>query len=127
MLPLLQLRWGPIRASIAVGICWGVWHVPAHFVPSTGQHLVFVTLLCIALSCIFTWFYNASGGNLCVLVVLHGCVNGADAVAACVFPGVNENVEMAALVTLIALVTTFVTWLGSAADFPITALDVKSE
>lgn len=126
MLPLLQLRWGPIRASIAVGVCWGVWHVPARFVPGTGQHILFVTLLCIALSCIFTWFYNASGGNFWVLAVLHGCVNGADAVAARVFPGVNENVEMAALVALLALAVAFVTRLGPAVDSPITALDVKS-
>ncbi|MCC6795739.1 MAG: CPBP family intramembrane metalloprotease [Candidatus Hydrogenedentes bacterium] len=125
MLPLLQHRWGPIRASIAVGVCWGVWHVPARFVPSTGQHIVFVTLLCIALSCIFTWFYNASGGNLWVLAVLHGCVNGADAVVARVFSGVNENVEMAALVALLAIITVVITRLGCPANSPIATTNVN--
>lgn len=32
----LQNRWGPLRASILLGVIWGLWHLPLFFIPSTG-------------------------------------------------------------------------------------------
>ena len=77
-LPLLQARLGALVAGIAVGAVWGLWHLPLFLVGGTPQHsLPFGIYLvqAVALSVVFAWVYNASGGSLFVVLLLHASLD----------------------------------------------------
>ena len=124
LLPLLQRRWGPIRASLSVGVCWGLWHSPAFLVTGTGKSggaggLVVLTILCVVLSTIFTWVFNASGGRLSVLILLHGCFNGSLDAGDLLFPNAEPDLYVAIALLVIAVTLTATTRLGSPARTPL--------
>lgn len=76
-LPHLQERYGALGASLAIGFTWGLWHLP-QFYPgfSTMAVLSFVTPL-VAMSLVYTWLFNAAGGSVWPVFLLHGCTNVA--------------------------------------------------
>jgi membrane protease YdiL (CAAX protease family) len=64
-LPRLQLRYGPLWASLILGALHGLWHIPAVFTALFGP-LPFADLLPFILSNLFatvlyTWVYNHTG------------------------------------------------------------------
>src|SRR5919199_4382130 len=84
-LPRLQERYGPLLASVILGVLWALWHLPAYFV--SGQvvdHKVgfgdldrllyllpLLVLMAIPSRVVMTWFYNnalAAGGVGVVLL-----------------------------------------------------------
>lgn len=38
MLPKLEERWGPLPSAVAVGLAWGLWHLPLFYMPGSSQH-----------------------------------------------------------------------------------------
>jgi uncharacterized protein len=74
----LQLHHSALAASICVGIAWALWHWPLVFWPGTLLYhvpfLLYLVQVC-ALSIIFAWLYNATGGSLLVTILFHGSVN----------------------------------------------------
>lgn len=124
MLPVLQDRMSPIRASAIVGFWWGLWHTPAFLVPSSGKSggimgLFLFVLLCTALSAVFTWVFNGSAGSLLVTILLHGCVNGGLDAADIAYPSVKPDLVWALLLLIIAIGLAAKTRLGGAAAVPI--------
>ncbi len=120
MLPLLQCRLGPLRASLAIGLCWGLWHAPAFMFEGTGKSggitgLVVFTILCTVLSVIFTWVFNASGGSLAITILLHGCFNGSLDAADLLFPGAEPDLYVAVALLVMAVVLALGTRLGAPA------------
>ena len=79
-LPQLQRRYTALASSLVIGSVWAFWHWPNFVIPSDPvpwwQPLAFVPLI-MALSVVFTWVYNSTGGSLFAVVVLHGAVNTA--------------------------------------------------
>jgi hypothetical protein len=72
--PLLQGFLNPLRVSLVLGLIWGVWQLPLHFVNDTLQSalpVLHIILQAIALSVLFTWLYNKSGGSLPVAILFH--------------------------------------------------------
>lgn len=81
-LPNLQQKWGPVTASIVIGIVWALWHLPQFFRTDTfhaqmGLGLLPVYVVAeIALATIITWVYNKTGGSLLVGgIILHNADN----------------------------------------------------
>lgn len=85
-LPRLQKSYGPLTASLIIGIIWGVWHLPTFFAPLgvlsamvTAVGLVFIipyTLTTIANSIFMTWLYNKSKASaLLAGIVWHAAIN----------------------------------------------------
>jgi membrane protease YdiL (CAAX protease family) len=81
-LPHLQRKWGPLIASIIIGIVWALWHLPQFFRPETFHYqmgLQFLPVYVIAeitLAIIITWVYNKTGGSLLVGgIILHNADN----------------------------------------------------
>jgi membrane protease YdiL (CAAX protease family) len=73
-LPHLQRRYSALVSSLILGLVWAFWHFP-NFPAFTPSDLpVFVPRL-IALSVIFTWVYNSTGGSLFAVAVLHGAID----------------------------------------------------
>ncbi len=84
MLPELQSRGSALRASLIVGLVWGLWHLPAFLLPATGKEgadivsLVLFTILTIVLSILFTWVFNSARASLLLVVLLHGSFNASE-------------------------------------------------
>jgi len=77
-LPRLQERFGPVLASIVVGVLWAVWHYPLHIARDGGltPSLFWFTLGVVGASFSYTWLHNASGGSLFLVIMLHAGENG---------------------------------------------------
>jgi len=77
-LPRLQDRMGPLPASLVLGLIWGLWHLPLFFIPGNfHQHIppVLFILQDVALSVVFTWLYNGTGGSLLLVHLFHAASN----------------------------------------------------
>lgn len=80
LLPRL-LPLGEIRATLLLGLVWGLWHLPALLIglnypgqPLCAALLVFaVNALLLAFP--FTWLYTASKGSPFVVGVMHAVLN----------------------------------------------------
>lgn len=77
--PLLQVRYRSVRAALLVGAVWSLWHAPLFLLEGTSQAATSpatFALGALALSVLFGWVWNASSGNLLLLVLLHAAWNG---------------------------------------------------
>jgi len=71
-LPRLQARYGALKASLLVGLLWGVWHFPMFVVQEVNLRLLLISpLYFIAGSIVFTWLCNRSGALLPIAVAAH--------------------------------------------------------
>ncbi|MBD1844744.1 CPBP family intramembrane metalloprotease [Cyanobacteria bacterium FACHB-63] len=78
LLPRLQRRFSALWASIILGIIWSIWHLPLFFTPGTVQQQLPIALFFLnttALSILFTWLFNRTGGSVVIAIVLHTAVN----------------------------------------------------
>jgi len=75
------LRLGDIRASLLIGLIWGVWHLPLLLAglnyPGVNIWLAIIvfTFVTVGLSFTYTWFYVASSGSVLVAAVFHASTN----------------------------------------------------
>jgi uncharacterized protein len=86
-LPRLQASHSALRASLFLGLIWGLWHIPLYFVPGTGQFETIsggtsatfaigaFVVWTIGLSILFTWLFNETRGSLIVVILFHTSVN----------------------------------------------------
>jgi len=76
----LQERFGVLRASLLIGLVWGMFHLPLWFIPgdphSTQPFPAFV-ILTITVSLVYAFLYNASGQKLIIPVLFHAMWNTA--------------------------------------------------
>jgi membrane protease YdiL (CAAX protease family) len=86
-LPRLQERYGPMGATLVLGVVWALWHLPVFFVDPRSSHgitdtvvlggMVLLTAIGIVLYTFFyTWIYNHTG-SLLLMMLLHGGFNAA--------------------------------------------------
>lgn len=78
MLPLLQRRLSPIWASLALGLVWGLWHMPAFLMSGTPQSAWDFSPFVIgamAISVILTPLFNSSGGSILLAMLFHFQIN----------------------------------------------------
>ena len=74
----LQQKYNAFTASMIVGIIWGAWHLPAFLIPWSTQHnlpLFLFLLHDLALSVIFTWIFNNTGGSILMSMLAHAAFN----------------------------------------------------
>jgi uncharacterized protein len=80
LLPRL-LPLGEIRASVLLGVIWGVWHLPLILAGlnypgvNVWMAIIIFTFVTVALSFTYTWFYVASSGSVLVAAVFHASTN----------------------------------------------------
>jgi membrane protease YdiL (CAAX protease family) len=89
-LPRLQLRHSPIRATLILGLVWGIWHIPLY-------GLGFVGPICFVF--FYTWLYNRTGSIL-LCILLHASFTPA--LDHLVLRDDNTTVDATILATLIA-------------------------
>jgi uncharacterized protein len=77
-LPALQERYSWRVSSLILGAVWGMWHLPLFYIADTAQsHLPFALFMMstLALSILFAWLFNRTGGSVLPALVLHTAVN----------------------------------------------------
>ncbi len=77
-LPLLQRRFSPFWASVILGTVWGIWHLPAFYISTLNQSnfsFPLFLILNITLVMFMTYAYNATRGNIPLMIVIHWTYN----------------------------------------------------
>ena len=77
-LPRLQQRLGPLKASLLLGLIWGLWHIPLFGIPGNFHHPIPLGLFIlqdVALAVVMTWIYNHTGGSLLLIHLFHAASN----------------------------------------------------
>jgi membrane protease YdiL (CAAX protease family) len=88
----LQTRFGPLRASILIGVIWAVWHLPLFILVEgydnagsgvMGVASTFVGFVgyTVSLALMLTWVFNRTGGSVFMAMLLHGSLNAVFALA----------------------------------------------
>jgi membrane protease YdiL (CAAX protease family) len=83
-LPRLQERYGPLAASLIVGVLWAVWHAPLFLWPGSDQAAIPFTLYLpalVAFSVILAWLFNGTGGSVLLPMLMHAALNVSTAPA----------------------------------------------
>jgi len=117
-LPHLQRRYSALVSSLIIGLVWAVWHLPNFVIPSEQPlwwHLLAFIPLIMALSVLFTWAYNSTGGSLFAVVLLHGAIYAA--LQMCLAPneGVSAREDVICLL-LFAVIAVGLVWRYGAAN-----------
>ncbi len=78
----LQQHWGALTSSLILGVCWGVWHLPLHFISGTTQAVIPIwefVLQTIVLAVLYTWLHNNTGRSVLIAALFHtmGNLTGA--------------------------------------------------
>lgn len=77
-LPRIAARLGFRWAAVAVGLVWGVWHLPLFFLPDAdkyGQSFPLYVAGVVAFSIANTWLYAHTNGNLFLTMLMHSAFN----------------------------------------------------
>jgi uncharacterized protein len=88
-LPRLQDRYGPLRASVVLGVMWALWHLPAYFnstqvvADKVGlgelDRLLYLVplllLLAVFTRIVMTWLFNVAMGSVIVVTLIHAAFN----------------------------------------------------
>jgi uncharacterized protein len=70
-LPRLQAKYGPVPASLGLGLLGAGWHLPLWWMfPSPSPYPLFVASA-VLLTFLFTWLFNHTGGSVFYSLVFH--------------------------------------------------------
>ena len=83
-LPRMQQRYGPLSASLLLGLIWGMWHLPSDYIAYSSYGWLFIPMFVLlgpltmtAHSIIMTFIYNNTKGRLGPMVLYHYTVTMA--------------------------------------------------
>ncbi len=103
----LQARLGAVRASLVLGLVWGVWHLPLVFIEGTTQEAIpfpeFV-LQTMLLAVLYTWLHNNTGGSVLVAALFHASANVAGAAVPTWTTAIGRWTNFALLAVVVAVV-----------------------
>jgi membrane protease YdiL (CAAX protease family) len=75
-LPRLEARFGPIRASLLLGVLWTGWHLPLFLISGwESLPLWSYSLVLIGVSLIMTWAINSARFSVITAIVMHAAFN----------------------------------------------------
>lgn len=77
-LPRLLRRYGPLRASLLLGLVWGLWHLPLFWMEGDFHRAIPIPLFLIqsiALSLLYTWIHQRTQGSLWLAHLFHAASN----------------------------------------------------
>ena len=77
-LPRLQGRYSALTSSVIIGVIWSLWHLPLFWMEGDFHSEIPLSLFLIqsvAVSIIYTWMYNNTGGSLLFSHLFHAASN----------------------------------------------------
>jgi membrane protease YdiL (CAAX protease family) len=85
-LPRLQMTYGPLAASLVLGVLHALWHLPAYFIKGAILPNGFDLTYFIANSCsivmatlIWTWLFNNAKASILFAILIHSTSNATSA------------------------------------------------
>lgn len=108
-LPRLQQRYGPLGASVLLGLLWAGWHAPLFVMPewadnkggTTGGTVLQYVLFTVALSILMTWVYHHARASVLLMILFHSAVNTSLSGLVEIFPGSRVAVDRVLLPAVI--------------------------
>lgn len=79
-LPLLLIDGSSLRASLILGFCWFIWHLPLFWIAGDFHQQLPWTwffLQIMGMSLLYTWFYHRTKGSLFIAMLFHTSGNAA--------------------------------------------------
>ena len=76
----LQKKWSAWLSSLVLGLIWGLWHLPLHFMENTTQEFIPIwagIILIMVSSFIYTWLYNNTGNSVLIAMLFHWVSNAS--------------------------------------------------
>ena len=88
-LPRLQEKYGPLMASVVLGVLWALWHLPAYFGSTQVVEdkvglgeldrllylLPLLMLLATSTRIVMTWLFNSAMGSVIIVTLFHAAYN----------------------------------------------------
>ena len=77
-----QSKLNSLISSLILGLLWGIWHLPLHFISGTTQEVIpiYQNIIIITISSVlYTWLYNNTNGSILVAMLFHTANNMAGA------------------------------------------------
>ncbi|MBW2413840.1 MAG: CPBP family intramembrane metalloprotease [Deltaproteobacteria bacterium] len=88
-LPRLLDRHAPLRASLWLGLFWGLWHLPI-LIGRPPVAVIAFLLATLAYSVVFTWLFLRTRRSLVPVILLHAANNSFDDAFEAVFPALVD-------------------------------------
>jgi uncharacterized protein len=104
-LPRLLQRFSPFKASLILGLIWGIWHLPSFYVSAMVQarlSLPLFLLNALCLSFLASWLFMNTGGSVLITVLLHYMVNFCVSVLGVPLPAFTA-LMLAAVIAVVTL------------------------
>ncbi len=80
-LPKLQKQYGPVIASLIIGVVWTLWHAPPGIIElglaEWALDLPFYTVTVTGIAFVATWLYNQTDGSVLLAMVFHASINAS--------------------------------------------------
>jgi membrane protease YdiL (CAAX protease family) len=79
-LPRLQARYGPVKATLILGLMHGLWHLPALpllLSPFAPEKVLPFVLTAVAGTFLYTWLFNHTRGSVLLAMLAHASGNAA--------------------------------------------------
>lgn len=112
VLPRLRARQSALRASLILGVIWGIWHLPKYLGPEGGPFALFMVKT-IGDAILYTWLYNNTRGSLLLVTILHAAGNTAGFFLPIITTAsrntIGALVIAVVLISLVAIVVTVLT------------------
>jgi membrane protease YdiL (CAAX protease family) len=109
----MQTKFGPLAASVRIGILQACWHIPLFFVGALSQaHFNFplFVVMAIGFSIALTWVYNNTGGSLLLMMLMHEAEDTTSAISLRLAPQYLDRTAAYAIVFVtLALVIVILT------------------
>jgi membrane protease YdiL (CAAX protease family) len=114
-LPRLLQRYSVLRANLILGALWTFWHLPDFLTSAQGggpqaglspfyTRLPIFFLMVLALTFIFTWVFQHTGGSIFIALLLHTAINAFAGAALPLFPApIVTNTDLPFLIPMVAL------------------------
>ena len=116
-LPRLQSMMGALPAALLLGLLWGPWHLAIAVVEPWRQmgnslfvHIALFTFFTMALSVVFTWVFNNTGGSLFYACVVHASMNSTGPFASLTVPESHLQYQVPMGVAIYTLVAAALVW-----------------
>lgn len=96
-LPRLQARYGPVWASLILGLLWGCWHLPTFWIPGSLQYGVPIPgyiLATIGYTYVYTCICNRTKGSVLLACLYHGASNLTLMYGNAIFPKIISNLYL---------------------------------
>ena len=99
-LPRMQLRYGPLVASLLLGVIWAGWHAPLLLLPDWADNKGGMTvwtvtqyvLMVVAISVLMAWIYNRARATVLLMILFHAAANTSFTAMVLLFDG-SETAE----------------------------------